>query len=174
MKRHSRGVTLIELMTAIAVIGLLLALATPTFREFTRNNSVVATQNDLVTAFNLARSEALRRNRPVSVCSSANGTTCGDEEDWNIGWLAFTDRGTAGQINAAAGDELLQAWQSPNTTLLLLSDGNSFIRYLPTGMSALDDPVTIEVAWEDCVGHPVRQVTVTVAGAITGQVVTCS
>ncbi len=40
--RHSRGFSLIELMTAIAVIGLLLAIAVPTYRDHLRRGAVEA------------------------------------------------------------------------------------------------------------------------------------
>ena len=60
MKRRGLGFTLLELMVTIAVLGILLGLTVPTFREFSRNNSVTTAQNDLVTALNVARSEALR------------------------------------------------------------------------------------------------------------------
>ena len=36
MKHPVRGFTLIELMTAILVVGVLLAMAVPSFREMTR------------------------------------------------------------------------------------------------------------------------------------------
>lgn len=170
MKRHSRGVTLIELTMSVAVLGVLLGLAVPTFREFSRNNSLTAIQNDLVTSFNLARSEALRRNRTVSVCASADGTTCGEDTDWNNGWLVFVDRNTAGVIDGT--DTVLNASQTPNPDLTFDSDGDSFVQYRSTGMSAA--AMTIDVAWDECVGVKKRRVTVTATGAITGQIVDCS
>jgi len=171
MKRHNRGVTLIELMVSITVVGILLGLSVPTFREFTRNNSVTAVQNELVTSFNLARSEALRRNRPVSVCASADGAACGDETTWQTGWLAFTDRGTAGTIDG--DDVILQAWQNTNTTLTFLTTGPSyFVQYASTGMSTA--AMTIDVSWSDCTGLKKRRVAVTATGAITGRIVDCA
>ncbi|HEU5137745.1 MAG TPA: GspH/FimT family pseudopilin [Steroidobacteraceae bacterium] len=170
--KHSRGFTLFELMVTIGVVAVLLGLAVPTFREFTRNNSVTAVQNDLVTSFNLARSEALRRNRPVSICASADGTTCGEDTDWNQGWIAFIDRGTAGELNEAAGDSLLNAWISANSELTFFSDGSTYVQYRPTGMSAAE--MTIDVSWPGCAGLKKRRITVTPTGAITGQVVDCA
>lgn len=159
-----------ELMITITVLGILLGLAVPTFREFSRNNSVTAAQNDLVTSFNLARSEALRRNRPVSVCASADGATCGDETEWSSGWIAFTDRGVAGDIDG--DDETLQTWQSPNTNLVFASGGSTFVQYVPTGMSAA--AVTIDVSYTGCSGLHKRRVDVLATGSVAGQLVDCS
>jgi type IV fimbrial biogenesis protein FimT len=169
MKRRSRGFTLIELMVTITVVAILLGLAVPTFREFSQNNSVTAAQNDLVTSFNLARSEALRRNRAVSICATTDGAACGADTDWSSGWIAFIDRGVIGSVD---GDDLiLQAWQSPNTNLIFASGGSTYVRYLPTGMSAA--AVTIDVSWTGCTGNRVRRVEVLATGAVTGHVVAC-
>jgi type IV fimbrial biogenesis protein FimT len=170
MKRHRHGYTLIELMIAITLLSILVGLAVPTFREFTRNNSMVAAQNDLVTALNMARSEALRRNRAVSVCASADGTSCGDETNWNTGWIAFTDGSTPGVIDGT--DVSLQTWQTANTNVSFNSGGSSFAQYLPTGMSA--GAVTIDISWTGCAGLHTRRVAVTLTGSVRGTLVACS
>lgn len=171
MKQASRGFSVIELMVVVTILGLLLGLAVPTFRQFTRNNSVTSAQNDLVTSLNLARSEALRRNRPVSVCASEDGLTCGDDTEWADGWIAFTDRGTAGTLDG--DDVVLQTWQGQSADLVFFSDGDTFVQYLPTGMSAA--AVTIDVSWTDCTGGPhKRRVDVMATGAVAGQIVDCA
>ena len=96
MKPNSRGFTLIELMFGLTILAVLLALGVPSFRQLTQNNAVTAAHNDLVTSLQLGRSEALKRNRPVSICASADGKDCGADTDWHTCWIAFTDRGVAG------------------------------------------------------------------------------
>ncbi|HEU4781280.1 MAG TPA: GspH/FimT family pseudopilin [Steroidobacteraceae bacterium] len=172
MKRPSRGFTLIELMVALTVLGVLMAISVPTFRQFTRNNSITAVQNDLVTSFNLARSEALRRNRPVSVCASADNATCGAVADWNTGWIAFIDRGAAGVIDSV-DDVIVQTWQSPNPDLLIAAGVSTFVQYLPTGMSAA--AVRVDVSWIGCTSGPYkRRIDVLATGGISGQLVDCA
>jgi type IV fimbrial biogenesis protein FimT len=170
MKRHRHGYTLIELMIALTLLSIVFGLAVPTFRDFTRNNSVAAAQNDLVTALTMARSEALRRNRAVSVCASADGASCGDQTNWNTGWIAFTDGNTPGVIDGT--DVSLQTWQSTNTNVVFSSGGSTFAQYLPTGMSS--GAVTIDISWSSCAGLHTRRVAVTLTGAVTGTLVACS
>jgi type IV fimbrial biogenesis protein FimT len=109
MKIRSQGMTLIELMAAIAVLGIMLALAIPSFRGITANNRTIAATNDLVTALNVARSEALRRSGNTVVCTSTNQASCSGSTDWANGWIVFADRNRNDAVDA---DELVQAWSA--------------------------------------------------------------
>src|SRR5262245_60959819 len=110
MRQDVSGFTLLELMIALTVLGILLGLAVPGFREFTRQNRVTAAQNDLATAINLTRSEALRRSTPTSLCASADGASCASAANWGSGWIVFSDgTGTQGTVDSP-GDEIVQRW----------------------------------------------------------------
>src|SRR5687768_16683450 len=105
---RARGFTIMELMLAITVLGVLLAIGIPSFAEITRNNRTAAQTNDLVTALQIARNEASKRGLPVLVCAAANATTCAaaDTSNWANGWLIFVDAsGTADTIDGT--DEIL-------------------------------------------------------------------
>jgi type IV fimbrial biogenesis protein FimT len=60
------GFTLIEMMIAIAVLGLLLGLALPSFNDMIRNARVRAAAETYLGALNLARTEAIKRNVTVT------------------------------------------------------------------------------------------------------------
>lgn len=96
----ARGFTLIEMITVMALLAILAAIAFPGFRELTVNMTVTDTTNDLVGALNLARSEAVKRGRPVAVI--ANGG------DWSAGWQVVSARmedGTLQAVPTSPGDE---------------------------------------------------------------------
>lgn len=63
----SRGFTLIELMISVAVVGILLTLAAPSFYDFLLVQRLKGVNAELVTALQLARSEAVSRGRDVQV-----------------------------------------------------------------------------------------------------------
>jgi type IV fimbrial biogenesis protein FimT len=78
MRRTLRGLTLIELMTAVALVAIIGALAAPGMRGFAAGQRVKALANDLAADFALARSEALKRQLDVTVTPDSTG--------WQNGW----------------------------------------------------------------------------------------
>jgi type IV fimbrial biogenesis protein FimT len=91
------GVTLIELIITLTVLGILAALATPSMTTFIKNQRIAGQANDLVSDLMYARAEAIRRVTNVVVCKSSNpmnatpvcGTTASDQ--WTAGRIVFVD-----------------------------------------------------------------------------------
>lgn len=73
-RRSARGLTLIELMITIAVLAVGLSLAAPSFTMQVSNYRVRAAAESMLNGLNYARTEAVRRNRPVSFTLSASGS----------------------------------------------------------------------------------------------------
>ncbi len=83
-----RGFTLIEMVTVIALAGLMLGLAAPSLRGFVLGQRVKSAVQALVSAAQEARSEAVKRNAEVVLVAATGG--------WAQGWtLQF---GTAPQV----------------------------------------------------------------------------
>jgi type IV fimbrial biogenesis protein FimT len=61
-----RGFTLIELMVVVALAAIIGSIAAPSFRELTINSRTRAAASALHESLWLARSEAIKRNRPVT------------------------------------------------------------------------------------------------------------
>ena len=97
--RKTHGFTLIELMIAIGLTGLLLSMAVPAFDTFIANARQTSAVNDLISSLHIARSAAVTTNSRVTVCASASGDACGGL-DWDSGWIVFGD---------ADGDQALDA-----------------------------------------------------------------
>lgn len=88
------GFTLTELMITVVIAAILLAVGVPSFQSLIRNNRVATHMNEMISALNLARSEAAKRGLRVSLCPSTNQTTCTGGTNWNGGWIVFTDTST--------------------------------------------------------------------------------
>lgn len=128
------GFTLIELLFTVAFVGILAAIALPTMSDFIKNNRLSTQINTLIGHLAYARSEAVLRGLPVTLCVSTDLATC-TGTNWGKGWiLVVDDDGTAG---ISATDTVLrvqQALEGDNTTLTS-TVGTSFV-YDSRGFSA--------------------------------------
>lgn len=115
--KHFYGFTLVELMVTLAVFAIVTVLAFPGFKLYQQNSNRVTQINDLIASFNLARSEAVRRNLPVSVCASANQATCNKINNWTTGWIVFVDDNQNGTTDTTDGNGIFDT-AAGETTLL--------------------------------------------------------
>lgn len=158
MKTNRKGFTLIELMTTIAVVSVLAVVVVPGMRNFLQNNRLAAQSNDFITALAVARSEAVMRGTPVSVCRSADGATCGGS--WANGWIIFTDTATAGA--APVVGELLRVSGALSGGSQLAGPG--YLRYLPSGRLDTGGVQDFTLTIPDCSGNQQRSIAVLPTG----------
>lgn len=98
---RDKGFTIIEMLIAMVVIGVLLSIAAPAFTNIIKNNRMLSEVYALRASLNNARSEALSRRTTVSVCASSNGTSCitGSTPPWNQGYITFADDDDDGALD---------------------------------------------------------------------------
>lgn len=94
--RRQRGFTLLELLVTMTVMIIMVGIAVPSFKTFTATQRVKSAAYDVVAALLLARSEAVKRNRSVTI-SPITGT------DWTTGW-SVKDGGTVLDQKNAVSD----------------------------------------------------------------------
>ncbi len=92
IKQIHTGFTLIELIMTIAIASIVITVGVPSFRQTIQVNHRASQINQLLHSLNVARSEAVTRGRPVSMCKSDDGSTCGGSGvKWEQGWITFLD-----------------------------------------------------------------------------------
>ena len=136
---HQRGVTLVELMVVVAITAILAAVAVPQFSHLVGSRAIDAQSSALMSSLRLARSEALKRNLPVSICPTANpdaaAPTCTAPipgVGWASGWIVFTDLGVAGQIGP--NDTVIRVQSGFSGSGGMEPSGFNFIRYSANGI----------------------------------------
>lgn len=85
------GATLLELIVVLAVSAILLGIGISGLTALSGSSRLVSATNELVSSLHLARSEAIKRNSRVVMCTSATGTSCAASGGWQQGWLVFHD-----------------------------------------------------------------------------------
>ena len=90
----SRGFSLLEIFIAVAVMAILVAAATPSFRELGRRMTNTTNTNDIVGALNTARAEAVKRGVMVAVIGTGN--------NWSsAGWSILADSDHNNALNSS-------------------------------------------------------------------------
>ena len=110
------GLTLIELLVTLAISAVLVSLSVPSFRTLIQRNRIASEVNFFVGDLQFARSEAIKRGLPVTLCVSNDGSTCADANTWHQGWVVFSDVDGSGTLDGA--DEVLRVqkgWTTGDT-----------------------------------------------------------
>jgi len=89
---RSKGLTLVELVITLAIVGILTSLAVPAFSGIRAKNAMAASVNLFLTQLHLARSTAVTRERRITLCPASNRNECNnDHRAWKNGYLIFQD-----------------------------------------------------------------------------------
>jgi type IV fimbrial biogenesis protein FimT len=110
--KSQAGFSLVELMVVVMIVGVLGVLGGPIMTDTIKNNRVRAEADRILTTLNLTRSEAVKRNLPVSVCRSSNGTSC--TGNWSDGWIVFTNSDGDNTVDVGV-DQVIRVYEGLNT-----------------------------------------------------------
>ncbi|OAI21157.1 pilus assembly protein FimT [Methylomonas lenta] len=172
----SLGFTLIELMVTISIAGILLAIAVPSFTSVITSNRLTTFANDLVTTFNLARSEAIKRGVQVTVLRKGANSS-----EWESGWDVFVDingdkdlddvsPSTLCETNANGShkeDCLLRTYPALPSGFTLRTGASSYkdyAAYLPSGLTTTPVGDTFTLCNESGANVPRRTITINSTG----------
>ena len=159
-KVHAAGFTLIELMMTLVVLAILLTVGVPSFNQILLNSRTAALANDLTSAVNLARAEAITRAELVSVCPSDDASTCSGA--WTDGWIVVVDRSGPPRfyesLTAPADGSLIE--QEPTAA------ANSAIDFGPLGRQrTTTDSLLAQV--DGCRGERARRLRIAPSGRVS-------
>ena len=142
--KEYHGFTLIELIIVLAISGILLGLAVPSFSQMLARNQQTAQLYTLFHHHQYARSEAIKTNSRVLLCKSSDGQQCTKESEWSDGWIIFSDRDNDKKISL--NERVIHIQQALPVSLSLKYRGfgsHNYIRYYADGHSSTNGTFTL-------------------------------
>jgi len=157
------GFSLVELLFTIVLASILLLLAIPVYKMLVSQNRSITETDQLITAINFTRSEAIKRHSIVTLCKSNDGEGCSGQ--WQDGWIIFIDQAARGQVQAK--EDILRRYKNQSKDYLLRWHGSrseSYLQIGPTGATHGQDGTFILCDKSDT--QPVKALVVSQSGRI--------
>ena len=96
------GFSLVELMFILTLSSILVALAFPVYNHLILDLHLFNLTNQVFSTLNFAQSEAIRRQKVITLCKSKDGKSCSGA--WKDGWIIFIGKNS---ISSVANGNLL-------------------------------------------------------------------
>lgn len=167
--RRCRGVTVVELMIALAVAAVVLGLALPAFNGLMLQQEMTGRAIDFKMAVNYARSEAVRRGANVSVV--AGGATAADE--WGQGFCVAVGApancaASLRTFDPADADRVLDMQAPLNNVAVLTFNSRGLLNNLAPGQNAV-----MRICSTDTTEDPGRSLAINAMGRTTVEELIC-
>ena len=121
------GFTLIEMLTALSVLAVTLAIAAPSLGAFIRSSRIRSAQSELVASLMLARSEAARRGVPVTLRARDTAEAGGLARGWRV-WADLNGNGVVD-----GGESVLREVADLGMAVVVTPASTLAVTYSPRG-----------------------------------------
>lgn len=131
---HVHGFTLLELLVSVALLGVLLASAAPSFGAAIDRSKLRASSLEIFESLALARSTAISQNKIVFVCYLDSNRQCvvsnKRNHPWKQGWQVFVDENRNNEFDA--NDSILFNGKA-STSVSIIFNQSGRLRFFPNG-----------------------------------------
>ncbi len=135
--RCAHAYSLYDTLVSLTVAGTLAATGIPAFQQIVSSQRLTVAANELLTAINLARSEAIKRGERAVLCPSRNGSRCLPANEhhtpWQQGYLLYMDSNASRELDA--DEPVLMIFEPPPGVSIHSSRYRDQLSYLPSGLA---------------------------------------
>lgn len=86
-----KGMTLVEMMIAVSILGILASVAVPNMMDLLKDAKLSSQSDLLITSLNSARLEAIKQKKDIQLCPANDANTAtacsSNSADWSKGWI---------------------------------------------------------------------------------------
>ncbi|MDD5214901.1 MAG: GspH/FimT family pseudopilin [Methylococcales bacterium] len=154
----NKGFTFIELIITVTIVSIMLTVGLPRFQSTVASNRLTSTINAMVSALQLAKSEAMKQHKTVVIRKKNN--------DWANGWEVFVDDLIENKTFDSGETVLVvTTFDSLNSTVNIVSTYANYISFTATGRATAGH-------FTFCSGTDYRSVIIAMTGRIRTSTVT--
>jgi type IV fimbrial biogenesis protein FimT len=141
------GFTLVEMLITTSIVIIIFSIGAPAFTRILSDIRMSAQANDFSASVLLARSEAIKQGRTVTLCQSSDGSTC-TGSNWHQGWIIFVNNSTPPNPGVVdTGDTIIKVYRDFSTEGHTLN-GTANITFNPSGQNT-SGPLTLALCRSD-------------------------
>ena len=130
------GFTLAELLVVVVILGILASLGASGFRSLIESQQAKSASFELFASLSLARSEAIKRNKPVTLTPT-------DATNWGKGWTITLDINSYScPATSATGTIKSQS----ELKKIVISQSATSVCYDSTGRATVSTPFLLDVS----------------------------
>lgn len=137
------GFTLVELLIAVAVIGITASIAAPSYNAFIANTKIRTTAESIINGLQLARAEAIKRNLAVTF-------TLNNDSSWSV-------------IGSGSVIQEKSAKEGADSRVTIAKTGGNILTFTALGTATASQLTSVDVA-SSLTGTKTLRVTVGVGG----------
>lgn len=131
---YQHGLTLAELITSVAVLGIITSLAAPALDDIRAKNAMVSSTNLFLSQLQYARSTAVAREKSITLCPTPDNLQCSsDFKSWGGGYLIFEDSNKNQRRDAGEPVVSIQENADSAITIASSSEHRNRITFLSLG-----------------------------------------
>jgi type IV fimbrial biogenesis protein FimT len=131
--RNVKGFGLAEQIIALAVLAVLVAIAVPAFRRMLVGHELRVAHSDYMAALQHARNLAVNEQTQIILCPSRDALTCGNDNEWQEGWLIGRDPSSKQQVD---GKPLYAGGKYSSSIRIIGSESKKYFWFKPDGSSS--------------------------------------
>ena len=132
--KEQLGFSLIELVVAVSIIGILAAIGTPSLKRTLQDNNMAVLHNELLVDLSFTRNKAINQGASATLCkANLLASSCAAiGESWGNGWIVFADDNNNGVVDSG---ETISSVKSdlPENITIHYSKNSSRITYSSKG-----------------------------------------
>jgi len=161
-RKTTPGFTIIELMITIAIGGILLTVAVPSFQTLIKNNRVTTQANLLIGDINMARSQAIKEGFNAFITATNAGDAA---NEFGPGWTVWIDRDADLALDLP---ERLRVTEplDPSMTLDSVQNINQ-VQYLSSGLQPDAAGLRSFTLCDDRTAERGRQISISAVGRVS-------